>query len=98
MGQTSLNFSKIPIELAIELAFQQGQAYQDLYTKGDLSNAINFDDIQHAKSCGAQFKLKGTMENLPSILGVKTDKQIIILKEMEKLIKSKRDLIKICIG
>lgn len=96
MEQISLEFSKIPIEIAIELAFQMGEAWQDLYQKADLSNAINFNDFQYAAGFGAQFKAKGTMENLPEVLGIKTDKDKEIIATMNKIMEHKRNLINLC--
>lgn len=75
-----------------------GEAWQDLCQKADLANAINFNDFQYAKGFGAQFKAKGTMENLPEILGIKTDKEKEIIATMNKIKEDKRKLISLCKG
>jgi hypothetical protein len=94
--QIAFSFSKVPIDLAIELAFQLGMAYKDLWIKADLDNAINFNDFQHAKGCGAQVKLKGTMEDLPKILSYRTDKEKIIIERLNDIAGDKKRLIEIC--
>jgi hypothetical protein len=97
MEQTSLSFTKVPLDIVVELAFQLGMAYQDLYTKADLANAINFSDLQYTKGFGAQFKLSGTMEDLPKIFSTKnTEREKSILSEMRKIINNKTNLITIC--
>lgn len=55
------------IELFIQLAFETGQAYQNIYNKLGLENIINFNDIAFANSRGAQWNLKGEMSNLPEL-------------------------------
>ncbi len=98
MGQISLEFSKVPIDIAIELAFQMGMTYKDLWIKADLDNAINFNHFQHAKGCGGEVKLKGTMEDLPKVLGLKTDKEKEIVQELNEIARNKRRLITLCKG
>lgn len=96
MEQMAFIFSKVPIDLAIELAFQMGMAYKDLWIKADLDNAVNFNDLQHAKGCGAEFKLNGTMENLPGVLACRTDKEKIIISRLNNIAGDKKRLIEIC--
>ncbi|KEI84148.1 hypothetical protein N493_19875 (plasmid) [Clostridium botulinum B2 433] len=84
------------LNIAIELAFQMGMAYQDLYTKADLANAMNFNDLQYAKSLGAQFKARGTMENLPNLFSIKTNKEKKIIEKMNRIVKNKKELINLC--
>lgn len=58
------------IELFIQLAFETGQAYQNIYNKLGLENIINFKDIAFANSRGAQWNLKGDMSNLPELFKI----------------------------
>ena len=96
MEQMAFNLSKVPIDLAIELAFQLGMAYKDLWIKADLDNAINFNNFQYAKGCGAQVKLKGTMEDLSQILSYRTDKEKIIISRLNEIARDKKSLIDLC--
>ena len=56
------------IDLLIQLAFETGQAYQNLYNKLGLENVIDFNDVKFANSCGAQWNLKGDMSDLPKLM------------------------------
>lgn len=94
--QISFSFSKVPIDLVIELAFQLGIAYKDLWIKADLDNAINFNDFQHAKGCGGEVNLKGTMEDLPKVFAYRTDKEKIIIERLNEIAGDKKRLIEIC--
>lgn len=80
------------IDLLIQLAFETGQAYQRIYQKIGLDNVVDFKDIAFANSLGAQFKLKGTMQNIPELFktkGIKAER-IKALNEMaEQLEKIK---------
>ena len=96
MEQISLESSKVPIEIVVELAFQMGMAYKDLWIKADLDNAINFNHFQHAKSCGGEVKLKGNMEDLPRVLGLRTDKEKEIVEKLNEIARNKRQLITMC--
>ncbi len=60
--------SKEEIELYIQLSFELGQAYQNIYNKIGLQNVIDFNDIAFANKCGAQWNLKGDMSDLPKLL------------------------------
>jgi hypothetical protein len=98
MEQMSLEFSKVPIDIVIELAFQMGMAYKDLWIKADLDNAINFNDFQHAKGCGGQITLKGTMENLTNVFAYRTDKEKEIVLELNDIARNKKKLAELCKG
>lgn len=88
--------ANVPIEIAIELAFQQGMAYKDLWIKADLDNAINFADFQYSKSCGGQVELKGTMEDLPKVFDYRTDKEKEIVIRLNEINADKKRLIELC--
>ncbi len=80
------------IDLFIQLAFETGQAYQRIYQKIGLDNVIDFNDIAFANSLGAQFQIKGTMQNMPELFKTKDIKpeRIKALNEMlEQLEKIK---------
>lgn len=59
------------IELFIQLAFETGQAYQRIFDTIGLNNVIDVKEIAFANNCGAQFKIKGNMENLPELFKTK---------------------------
>lgn len=63
------------IDLFIQLAFETGQAYQNIYNKLGLENVIDFNDIALANSRGAQWNIKGDMSNLPELFKVHKLKQ-----------------------
>lgn len=63
------------IDLFIQLAFETGQAYQNIYNKLGLENIIDFNDIALANSRGAQWSLKGDMSNLPKLFKIHQLKQ-----------------------
>ena len=63
------------IELYIQLAFELGQAYQNLYNRIGLDNVIDFNDIAFANRGGAQWTLKGDMSDLPKLFEVHKLKQ-----------------------
>lgn len=58
------------IDLFIQLAFETGQAYQNIYNKLGLENVIDFNDIVFANSRGAQWKTKGRMLELPRLFEI----------------------------
>lgn len=98
MKQISLEFSKVPIDIAIELAFQMGMAYKDLWIKADLDNAINSNDFQNAIGCGGQVTLNGTMIDLPKVFAYRTDKEKEIITELNEITRNKKKLIRLCNG
>lgn len=59
------------IELLLQLAFEEGRAYQRLYDKIGLDNVIDFNDIEYANSLGARWKFKGDMSDLPELFKTK---------------------------
>lgn len=63
------------VDLYIQLAFELGQAYQNIYNQIGLDNVIDFNDIAFANSCGAEWKFKGDMSNLPELFKVHKLKQ-----------------------
>lgn len=63
------------IDLFIQLAFETGQAYQNIYNKIGLENVVDFNDIALANSRGAQWNLEGDMSNLPELFKVHQLKQ-----------------------
>ena len=79
------------IELYIQLAFELGQAYQNLYNRIGLDNVIDFNDIAFANRCGAQWDLKGDMSDLPELFEVHKLKQ----EEINELNKIANDLKKV---
>lgn len=82
---------KDEIDLFIQLAFEIGQAYQSLYEKIGLDNVIDFNDVAFANSCGAEWRLKGDMSNLPELLKVHKLKQNGI-NELNKLANNLQEL------
>ncbi len=76
------------IELYIQLAFELGQAYQNIYNKIGLENIIDFNEIAFANDCGAQWNLKGDMSDLPKLFEIHKLKQ----NGINKLNKIARDL------
>lgn len=58
------------LELYIQLAFELGQAYQNIYNQIGLDNIVDFNDIAFANSRGAQWNLKGDMSDLPKLFEV----------------------------
>ena len=83
--------SKEEIELYIQLAFELGQAYQNIYNKIGLDNVIDFNDVVFANSCGAEWNFKGDMSNLPELLKVHKLKQ----NGIDELNKIAKDLQKV---
>ena len=73
------------IELYIQVAFELGQAYQNIYNQIGLDNVIDFNDIAFANSCGAQWNLKGDMSNLPELFKIHQLKQDGI-NELNKIV------------
>ncbi len=63
------------VEIYIQLAFELGQAYQNIYSQIGLDNVIDFNDIAFANRCGAQWNLKGDMFDLPKLFEVHKLKQ-----------------------
>ena len=63
------------IDLLIQLAFETGQAYQNIYNQLGLDNVIDFNDVALANSRGAQWNLKGDMSNLPELFKIHKLKQ-----------------------
>lgn len=63
------------IELYIQLAFELGQAYQNIYEMVGLDNVIDFNDIAFANSKGAMWNLKGDMSDLPELFKIHKLKQ-----------------------
>ena len=72
------------IELYIQLAFELGQAYQNIYNKIGLYNVIDFNDIAFANKRGAQWTLKGDMSDIPKLFEVHKFKQEAI-NELNKI-------------
>lgn len=72
------------VELLIQLAFELGQAYQNIYNKLGLENVIDFNDIAFANSCGAGWNLKGDMSDLPKLFKVHELKRVGI-DELNKI-------------
>lgn len=62
--------SKDEIEIFVQLAFELGQAYQNIYDRIGLDNVIDFNDIAFANSRGAQWNLKGDMSDLPELFKI----------------------------
>ena len=58
------------IDILIQLAFEEGQAYQNIYNQIGLDNVIDFNDIAFANSCGAEWNLKGDMSDLPELFKI----------------------------
>ena len=67
--------SEEEIELYMQIAFELGQAYQNIYNQIGLDNIIDFNDIAFANKCGAQWNLKGDMSDLPKLFEVHSLKQ-----------------------
>lgn len=63
------------IDLFIQLAFELGQAYQNIYNKIGLENIVEFNDIAFANRCGAQWSFKGDMSDLPKLFEIHKLKQ-----------------------
>ena len=82
------------LELYIQLAFELGQAYQNIYNKIGLDNVVDFNDIAFANSCGAEWRLKGDMSNLPKLLKVHKLKQNGI-NELNKIAENLKEIKKI---
>lgn len=55
------------LELFIQLAFELGQAYQNIYLKIGLDNIVDFNNILYANKLGAQWNFKGDMSDLPEL-------------------------------
>ena len=74
------------IDLFIQLAFETGQAYQRIFDTIGLSNVIDFKDIAFANSKGAQWNIKGKMQDLPELFKTKDIKpeRIKALNEMSE--------------
>ena len=75
------------IELYIQLAFELGQAYQNIYKIIGLDNVIDFNDIAFANSKGAMWDLKGDMSDLPELFKIHKLKQDGI-NELNKISKN----------
>ena len=58
------------VEIYIQLAFELGQAYQNIYKQIGLDNVVDFNDIAFANRCGARWTLKGDMSDLPKLFEV----------------------------
>lgn len=82
------------LELYIQLAFELGQAYQNLYNKIGLDNVIDFNHIAFANKCGAQWNLKGDMSDLPKLFEVHKLKQEGI-NELNKIAENLKKVKKI---
>ena len=67
--------SEEEIELYMQIAFELGQAYQNIYNQIGLDNVIDFNDIAFANNCGAEWQLKGDMSDLPKLFEVHKLKQ-----------------------
>jgi len=74
------------LDLLIQLAFELGQAYQNIYNQIGLDNVIDFNDIAVANSRGAQWNLKGDMLDLPKLFEIHKLKQEGI-DELNKIVK-----------
>lgn len=75
------------IDVLIQLAFELGQTYQNIYKTIGLDNVIDFNDIAFANSRGAQWNLKGNMSDLPKLFEVHKLKQDGI-DELNKIVQS----------
>ena len=67
--------SQKEMELYIQLAFELGQTYQNIYKEIGLDNVIDFSDISFANSCGAEWKFKEDMSNIPELFKIHKLKQ-----------------------
>ena len=63
------------VEIYIQLAFELGQAYQNIYSQIGLDNVIDFKDIAFAKCCGAEWNFKGDMSDIPELFKIHQLKQ-----------------------
>lgn len=63
------------IDVLLQLAFELGQAYQNIYKTIGLDNIVDFNDIVFANSRGAQWNFKGDMSDLPELFKVHNLKQ-----------------------
>lgn len=81
-------------ELAIYLAFEQGKIYERIYTSLGLYNAIDFNNIAFANGCGAQWHLKGNMNNLPEIIRchITSQHEETKIEELNKIVENIRFL------
>ena len=79
------------IDLFIQLAFETGQAYQNIYNQIGLDNVIDFNDVALANSKGAQWKFKGDMSDLPELFKIHKLKQNGI-DELNKLAQNLQDI------
>ncbi len=79
------------IDLLIQLAFETGQAYQNIYNQIGLDNVVDFKDIAFANNCGAEWNLKGDMSDLPELFKIHKLKQ----DGIDELNKLAQDLQKI---
>ena len=84
------------IDLFIQLAFELGQAYQNIYKTIGLDNIIDFNNIALANSKGAQWSFKGDMSDLPELFKMKQDgidQLNRMANELEKLKNMAKQLI-----
>lgn len=79
------------IEVFIQLAFELGQAYQNIYKEIGLDNIVDFNDIAFANKCGAQWKFKGNMSDLPELFKMHKLKQNGI-NELNKITENLQEL------
>ena len=74
------------IDLFMQIAFELGQAYQNIYYKIGLENIVDFNNIILANSRGAQWSFKGDMSDLPKLFEIHKLKQDGI-DELNKIAK-----------
>lgn len=70
------------IDLFMQIAFELGQAYQNIYDK----IGVDFNNITLANSRGAQWSFKGDMSDLPKLFEIHKLKQDGI-DELNKITK-----------
>lgn len=81
-------------DIILQLAFEMGIAYGNIYKTIGLDNVIDFNDIAHANKCGAEWKLKGDMSDLPELFKIHKLKQNGI-DELNKIVNNLEELKKI---
>lgn len=94
-GQINM-FSKVPIDLAIQIAFELGISYARTYVHTGLVNVVEFNYLQHAKGCGAQIRDRRKNEEMPGLFNCRTDMEIKAIKECNELVDYKNTLIELC--
>lgn len=87
------------IDLLIQLSFETGQAWQNIYNGIGLENVIDFNDILFAKSKGAQWNLKRDISNITELFKIHKMKQTEIdelnnlTKQLEQIKNLAREVI-----